>query len=229
MNQMSDETSKLVLPAATRAKTIANQLRTEILDGRLSPGTKLRLDDLKNALGVSLSPLREGLSRLAAEGLVTVEDQRGFSVAPVSKLNFLEIIDLRALLETKALGASIERGDDTWEAKVIAAHHLLSKLESDRWSKTHFDRWEEKHRAFHNTLIGACGSPLLLSFCQTLVDMNHRYRRIFNLKNPPKRDIAQEHRDLANAALARNSDKACALLKEHIDRTARNILKSMDR
>jgi GntR family transcriptional regulator, carbon starvation induced regulator len=60
------------------------------------------------------------------------------------------------------------------------------------------------------------------------VDMNHRYRRIFNLKNPPKRDIAQEHRELADTALARDADKACILLKAHIDRTAKYILISMD-
>jgi GntR family transcriptional regulator, carbon starvation induced regulator len=228
MNRIATEESKVGSPAVTRAKTIANRLRTDILNGRLPPGTKLHLDDLKNVLGVSLSPLREGLSRLAAEGLVTVEDQRGFSVAPVSKRNFLEIIDLRTMLEVKALRSSIEQGDDAWEAQVLATHHFLSKLEDQRWKKTHFDQWEAKHRDFHNALIGACNSPLLLNFSQTLVDMNHRYRRIFNLKNPPKRDIAQEHRELADTALARDADKACILLKAHIDRTAKYILISMD-
>jgi DNA-binding GntR family transcriptional regulator len=214
--------------AKTIAKTIANQLRANILNGRLSPGLKLHLDDLKQSLGVSLSPLREGLSRLAAEGLVTGEDQRGFSVAPVSRRDFIEIIDLRTMLETKALRASIEQGDDEWEARVVATHHLLSKLEDRRWKQSHFDEWENKHRAFHNALISASNSPLLLNFSQTLVDMNHRYRRIYNLKNPPNRDVAQEHRALAEAALARDADKGCALLRDHIERTAKNILKSMD-
>lgn len=223
------EDAKIASPSITRAKAIANRLRTDILDGRLSPGTKLHLDELKNVLGVSLSPLREGLSRLTAEGLVTVEDQRGFSVAPVSKHNFLEIIDLRKMLEIKALRSSIERGDDAWEAQVLATHHLLSKLEGQRWKKTHFDQWEAKHRAFHQALIGACNSPLLLSFSQMLVDMNHRYRRIFNFKNPPKRDIGQEHQELTDTALARDADKACALLKAHIDRTAKYILISMEK
>jgi GntR family carbon starvation induced transcriptional regulator len=217
------------LPSATRARSISNQLRFEILNGRLSPGTKLRLDDLKAELGVSLSPLREGLSRLVAEGLVTTEDQRGFSVAPVSKANFLEIIDLRSILETKALRASIERGGDAWEAEVVSTHHILSKLESQRWKEPFVELWEEKHRAFHNALIKASDSPLLLNFCQTIHDMNHRYRRIFNLNNPPSRNIAREHRDLTEAVLERDADKACALLKSHIDRTARNILKSMSR
>jgi len=223
------EDAKAASPSITRAKAIANRLRTDILDGRFSPGTKLHLDELKNVLGVSLSPLREGLSRLTAEGLVTVEDQRGFSVAPVSKHNFLEIIDLRKMLEIKALRSSIEQGDDDWEAQVLATHHLLSKLEGHRWKKTHFDQWEAKHRAFHRALIGACNSPLLLSFSQMLVDMNHRYRRIFNFKNPPKRDIAQEHQELTDTALARDADKACALLKAHIDRTAKYILISMEK
>lgn len=214
--------------AKTIAKTITNQLRANILNGRLSPGLKLHLDDLKQSLGVSLSPLREGLSRLAAEGLVTGEDQRGFSVAPVSRRDFIEIIDLRTMLETKALRASIEQGDDEWEARVVSTHHLLSKLEERRWKQSHFDEWEDKHRSFHDALIRASNSPLLLSFSQTLVDMNHRYRRIYNLKNPPNRDVAQEHRALAEAALSRDADRACALLRDHIERTAKNILRSMD-
>jgi DNA-binding GntR family transcriptional regulator len=227
MNRAAAEAAKSNSSSTTRAKVIANKLRADILNGRLLPGAKLHLDDLKSALGVSLSPLREGLSRLAAEGLVTVEDQRGFSVAPVSKRNFQEIIDLRLILETKALRASIEQGDDAWEAEVLASHHILSKLEDKRWKQPYFDQWEIKHRAFHNALISASNSPLLLNFCQILVDMNHRYRRIFNLKNPPNRDIAREHRELTDAAISRDADKACALLKDHIDRTARIILRSI--
>ncbi|HEU5017118.1 MAG TPA: FCD domain-containing protein [Pseudolabrys sp.] len=227
MNYMIAEATKLASPSTTRAKVIAKKLRADILNGRLSPGTKLHLDELKNALGVSLSPLREGLSRLAAEGLVKVEDQRGFSVAPVSRRDFHEIIDLRSMLETKALRASIEQGDDVWEADLLATHHILSKLDDKRWKQPYFEQWEEKHRAFHSSLISASNSPLLLNFCQILVDMNHRYRRIFNLKNPPNRDIAREHRALMDAALNRDADKACSLLKEHIDRTARYIVKSM--
>src|SRR5690348_9792140 len=110
MIRVAAEAAKSNSSSTTRAKVIANKLRADILNGRLLPGAKLHLDDLKSALGVSLSPLREGLSRLAAEGLVTFEDQRGFSVAPVSKRNFQEIIDLRLILETKALRASIAQG-----------------------------------------------------------------------------------------------------------------------
>ena len=69
----------------TLAGTLAERLREEITGGRLTPGTKLHLEDLKETFGVSLSPLREALSRLSGEGFVVMQGQRGYSVAPISE------------------------------------------------------------------------------------------------------------------------------------------------
>jgi GntR family transcriptional regulator, carbon starvation induced regulator len=213
--------------SSTRATTIGQRLRLDIINGKLLPGSKLHLEELREALGVSLSPLRESLTRLVAEGLVTAQDQRGFTVAPVSKENLLEIIDLRTILETKALRAAIEKGNDDWEAEILSAHHVLSKLDEQRWAEPFFEQWEERHKAFHNALLRACNAPQLLSFCQTLFDMSHRYRRIFVRKNPPRRDIAAEHKQLLSATLKRDADTACRILSHHIETTGKNIVRAM--
>ena len=212
---------------ATRASAIGQRLRLDIINGKLPPGNKLHLEVLREELGVSLSPLREALTKLAAEGLVTSQDQRGFTVAPVSKANLLEIIDLRTLLETKALRSAIQRGNDEWEADIISAHHVLSKLDDQRWQEGFFEQWEERHKAFHEALVRACDAPQLLAFCQTLFDMSHRYRKIFVRSNPPRRDIAAEHKALLDATLQRDADKACELLVRHIEATGNNILRLM--
>jgi GntR family transcriptional regulator, carbon starvation induced regulator len=212
---------------STRASAIGQRLRLDIINGKLLPGSKLHLEELREELGVSLSPLRESLTRLVAEGLVTAQDQRGFTVAPVSKENLLEIIDLRTLLETKALRGAIKNGNDKWEADIISAHHVLSKLDEQRWTEPFFEQWEERHKAFHDALLRACKAPQLLSFCQTLFDMSHRYRKIFVRGNPPRRDIASEHKELLSAALKRDADKACRILTQHIETTGRNIIRAM--
>lgn len=212
---------------ATRASAIGQRLRLDIINGKLPPGAKLHLEELREELGVSLSPLRESLTKLVAEGLVTAQDQRGFTVAPVSKAKLLEIIDLRIVLETKALRSAIQQGDDAWEAEIVSAHHVLSKLDDQRWEEAFFEQWEERHKAFHDALLRACNAPQLLSFCQTLFDMSHRYRRVFVRRNPPRRDIAAEHKALLETSLRRDADGACDLLVRHIEATGRNILLSM--
>jgi DNA-binding GntR family transcriptional regulator len=214
-------------PAATLATAICDRIRADILAGRRKPGGKLRLEALKAEFAVSWSPIREALSRLAAEGLVQAEEQRGYRVAPVSRSQLAEVIRLRTLLESMALQASIEHGDDAWEAEVLAAHHRLSKLENRRYDSPVAEQWERWHRTFHESLIRACGMLTLLQFCGQLHDMNDRYRRLFLSTHKFDRDVAGEHRAITEATLARNAAKACRLLEAHIQRTGRNILQSM--
>jgi len=214
-------------PGGTLARTICDRIRADILTGARKPGTKIRLDDLKGEFEVSWSPIREALSRLAAEGLILTEGQRGYKVAPVSRADLDEIIRLRATLETMALRASIEKGDDAWEAEVLAAHHRLSKFEDRRWDPGEAEQWEQWHHAFHAALTQACSSPILLQFCAQLHELNDRYRRLFLSAYKFDRDVAGEHRAMAEATLARDADKACRLLETHIQRTGKNILKCM--
>jgi DNA-binding GntR family transcriptional regulator len=214
-------------PGGTLASTICDRLRGDILSGRREPGARIRLEELKSDFGVSWSPIREALSRLVAEGMILAEENRGYRVAPASKADLAEVIRLRVMLESMALRAAIEKGDDEWEAEVLAAHHRLSKLEGRRWDRVDTAQWEMLHRAFHDALIRACESPILLQFCHLLHDMTERYRRIFLSKHPPDRDVAAEHRAITDATLARDAKRASRLLETHIERTGKNVLRSM--
>jgi GntR family carbon starvation induced transcriptional regulator len=213
----------------TLASGIASQLRTLIAEGRIAPAEKLRLDDLRADFGVSLSPLREALSRLTAEGFVVVEDQRGWRVAPVSEENLIEVTALRREMETFALREAIRRGDDRWEGEVVASLHRLGKFEKPGKSGVRVGEWEAAHRELHQTLLSACNMPLLLQFCTTLHDLGDRYRRIFLEKHPLDRDVAAEHARICEAALARRADQACVLLRDHIERTGTNVLQALAR
>jgi GntR family carbon starvation induced transcriptional regulator len=101
------------------------RIRSDLVLGLLRPGQKLKLEGLKENYGVSVSTLREILNRLAAEGLVVAEGQRGFEVAPVSTENLRELAELRLLLESHAMHRSFEKADVEWEGRVVSAHHTL--------------------------------------------------------------------------------------------------------
>lgn len=214
---------------STLASVLARRIRESILTGAHAPGEKLRLDELRETYGVSLSPLREALSRLGAEGLVVMEDQRGCRVAPVSAANLCEVTRLRVAFETMALREAMRRGDDAWEASVVAAFHRLLRLEERTLQREEIPEWEARHREFHMALLAACAMPLLLQFCDTLHDFSNRYRGLFLARNPLDRDVHSEHRDIMQAAIGRKLRQAVELLTLHIERTGAKILPLLER
>lgn len=224
---MEDLDIKPTESGPTLSTSIANRLRSQITSGAIPPGEKLRLDDLRASFGVSLSPLREALSRLAAEGFVVVENRSGFRVAPVSESNLMEVTRLRVALETFALRESVQRGNDQWESEVVASLYRLSKLEKLGDRRPRLEDWENAHRDFHQKLISACAMPLLLRFCAVLHDLNDRYRRLFLENAPIDRDVSMEHSSISEAALARDAEKAVELLRQHIERTGAMVAKAL--
>jgi DNA-binding GntR family transcriptional regulator len=207
----------------TLSTTLVARLRDSIMRGDLLPGSKLNLDRLRTAFGVSLSPLREALCRLENDGLVALIDQRGYRVTPVSAGNLAEIIRLRVELEGLAVKESIAHGDVVWEGRVLATLHQLGRCKRGARSMAEQEAWETAHRAFHAELISACGMPLLMQFCATLHDQSDRYRRIFLKKHQPDRNVPAEHTAIAHAMIERRTRDAARILREHIERTGRNI------
>ena len=207
------------------------RIRQDIIRGRLSAGQKLQPDLLEIEYGIGRSPVREALSRLATEGLVAGEGQRGFQVSPVTRDELLDIADLRQRFSVLALTRSIENGDDSWEAEVIAAYHRLSKVEDGMASARDdevADEWEMRNRAFHAALESACGSPWLTHFCEILYDQSERYRRSFVRYPEISASILRQHKAIMQASMARDVPKACQLLEEHIFAGAQTTLRLID-
>ena len=210
-----------------RAKTLAGKvfedLRADIVSGRLAPGTKLRFDDLRETYGVGLSPLREALSRLAENRLVESTGQRGFRVPSASVADIQDIAMVRKEVEGLALRRAIELGDDTWEANVVASRHRLSLL--SRGSRpVAEDDWENRHRDFHYALVSACQSNCLLHLHGLLSDQFDRYRRLSAESRLPNSPRPLIHQKLHDAALARDADLAIKYLHDHIDEATSLII-----
>ena len=211
--------------AATRATSLYDQLRADLLGGELEPGSKLAIEALAERHATSATPLREALNRLVSDGLVERREQRGFVVAGISAQDLAEITQARCWLETIALREAMAAHTTAWEEALVLAHHRLARtprsLASDRFEDN--PDWEPLHRAFHRALISGCGSRWLLSFCEQLADQHHRYRRLSAPRAFAKRGVKTEHQQLLEAALAGRADDAVALLCQHFERTARII------
>lgn len=206
--------------------TTYQKIKRDIIFGELAPGSKLKLEGLRQRYDASMSTLRETLSRLASEGFVEALDQRGFFVTPVSRDDLIEIAKLRVLLECHALELSIKNGDTDWEGNLVAAHHKLHLMEKkllggDTTSK---EDWKRYDWEFHLALIEACGSANLLSLHSVLYDKYLRYQML--VLTYRGEEAVQEHEDMFRASLARDARKASEILKRHVEKGLEHTLQA---
>lgn len=207
---------------STRATSVYDELRADLLGGGLEPGSKLAIEALAERYDTSATPLREALNRLVSDGLVERREQRGFVVAGISAADLAEITKTRCWLEEIALRESIAAHGTAWEEALVLAHHRLAQTPRSLSDSRFEDNpaWEPLHRAFHRALIAGCGSRWLLAFCDQLADQHHRYRRLSAPRAFARRAVKNEHQQLMEAAIAGRADDAVALLRQHFERTA---------
>lgn len=199
-------------------------IKRDIIFGALAPGTKLKLEGLRQRYTASMSTLRETLNRLASEGFVEAQDQRGFFVTSVSREDLTEIADLRVLLECYALRLSVRNGDTNWEGNLVAAHHKLHLMEKKMMSgdESQKENWKRYDWEFHQALIQACGSRNLLSLHSVLYDKYLRYQML--VLTYRGEEAVEEHRRMFEAALDRDVDRAAQVLQTHIEKGLEHTL-----
>lgn len=212
----------------TITQDVYQRLRADLLACRLPPGQKLKIDDLCQRLSAGSSAVREALSRLASEGFVVVEPQRGFRVTPLSLDELRDLTDTRCKIEELCLRDAIVKADLEWEGNLISALHRLcnTPMRAEGDPKRYSDKFALFHTAFHEALVAACSSPWLLRIRETLYVQQERYRWLSLPLAQYDRDLNTEHRGIADAALARNADAAVALMIEHLQTTAQILLNS---
>jgi DNA-binding GntR family transcriptional regulator len=210
----------------TLASAVYARLRADVLSCRYEPGERLLIGPLSKRFAVSAIAVREALSRLVADGLVAVEDQRGFRVSPLSLSDLRDVTHTRIELECLALRRSIARGDAAWRSaletawKELEAAPHLAPGEDNR----HHEVWSHRHARFHAALVSACGLDWLLRFRTILFEQSERYRRISLAVTAEGRDARGEHRLIFEATMTGDADTAAERLASHFERTANAIL-----
>jgi GntR family transcriptional regulator, carbon starvation induced regulator len=205
----------------TLSERVAALVEADIVSGALAPGARLAIADLAAHYGVGATPVREGLSRLIARGLIVAIGQRGFRVSEISRGDLEDITRLRVLIECEALRESMERGDGAWEGAIVGTLHRLRRYAEQngfglREGSPEFDAL---HKGFHTALIAQCGSPRMLAAHADLYDQAYRYRRIMMRTFEEADDFVAVHRELADLVIARQSAKAQAKLAAHLTST----------
>ncbi len=214
------------MKSLTLSEEVYRGIRSDVLECKLLPGAKLRINDFCTRFGVSLGAVREALARLAADGLVRSEPQRGFFVAPVSREELVDLTRVRVDIEGLCLRSAMSRGDVAWESAIVAASYRLSRVdERDPLDKVHLNAsWSMVHADFHLALVAACDSPWLLRLRAMLFEQSERYRRLSVPVRRGDRNVNAEHQVLMDAVIARDAERAYGAMKIHFERTTAIIL-----
>jgi DNA-binding GntR family transcriptional regulator len=214
--------------APSLARDAYARLRADILACRLRPGEPVRINRVADGLEMSAAVVREALTRLAAEGLVTAEAQRGFHVPSLSARALVDITEARIDIECLCLSYAITRGDLEWETRIVAAHHRLARQPERSADDGNVleQSWAAAHAEFHVSLISACCNPWLLGTRDQLFAQSERYRRLSVALQGHSRDLPSEHHALMDATLARDKDLAGDRMRAHLSLTAEILLEA---
>lgn len=215
---MSREKARAAEADDAAVNRILARLREDIVSGRLGAAQPLRFRALTEAYGTSVSSLREALARLAGEKLVLFTPNSGYRVVAATMEDLLDIGCARLEVEVSALRLSIEKGDDDWEARVVASHHKLIRAEerSAREETMENRDWSVRHRDFHMALVSGCGSQWLMDCCEALRIQFDRYRSLIRVPTDAYPVLIAQHTPLCDAAIARRTAEACDILRDHI-------------
>lgn len=225
---------------ATLTAQLEEALRVDILEGILRPGQRIRVHEMTERYGVSATPLREALQRLAVENLVELDPRLGATVAPISEDDLRDIYEMLQLLDGLALERSIERGDQQWLdeldrafarlSEAIAAQEAVTDEIDDTTRRRVGLQWSAAHWDFHHALYMACGSEWLMRFVRQLHAHSERYRmRTVQGPSGVRRDSRHEHEQIYLAAKARDVAAAVGALREHLGLTVRLHMEGMTR
>jgi GntR family carbon starvation induced transcriptional regulator len=159
---------------------------------------------------------------LSSEGLIKQTDRRGFSVAPVSLPELLDLTRARCWINEIGLRESIARGDDAWEEKLVLSFYRMQRTPRvvAHSATDRNPEWERTHREFHLSLISGCGSDWIVGICDKLFDASERYRHWARRAGVVRSTAEEEHRAIMEAAVKRDTASAIALLNAHFQRTA---------
>lgn len=215
--------SKIHRDERTLVDRAVDVLREEIVAGELAPGDRVHLADAAGRLGMSMVPVREALRSLASEGLVVAIPQRGYRVSAVSAEDLEDTYRLRLVLDPMATELAVPRmSEEDLDELRETMDSLQLAYETGDWALHRVE-----HRRFHFTIYGACGSPRLISFIETLWSSSYRYQRLSSAKRGSTQDRAGEHRRILEACEQRDPELSALLMRKHLELTRRSVEASL--
>ena len=201
-------------------------MRRRILDNVWAPGFRTLEQELAQELGMSRTPVREALIRLAKEGLVEVVPRHGMRVLPVSAADMRDIYEMLTALEPMAAELAVRRQPAEAELKplVEASREMARALKADD-----LDAWAAADERFHRHLILLSGNRLLIDAVLNCWDRAHRARMVTLRIRPVPAHSTREHMDVVDRIRAGDARGAFEAHRLHRERGSRELVELLER
>jgi DNA-binding GntR family transcriptional regulator len=197
--------------------SVAAAVRDMIVDGRLPPGERINEVHLSAQLGVSRTPLREALAKLAQEGALRSIPRIGYFVRELSLEEFEQIYDLRPLLDPEALRLSGLPSPD----RMARLKELNDEIENARDSNAVIDLDDE----WHLELIADCPNKVLIDFIKQIIQRTRRYEIALMREKKNVAVATANHKAIMSALKKRDLAAACAALRTNMQTGREPIVK----
>lgn len=218
--------------ALTKSAYAYEELRRRILTGEIPPGSVFSQTMLAQEIGVSTTPLREALRRLAAEGMVQLDSHRDARVTPLTAEEARNLYVIRENLDPLAAELAATSRTPSDISKIEAALKRLTPLSNS----TDLDALTA-HREFHRSIYLSSHNPLLIGILEGLWDKADQYRQIgLQSQKNSKKDqtrVQEEHVQIADAVIAGQAEQAREAMQRHVlgslGRRAIDLLGTMEK
>ncbi len=211
---MSVSPAPQYLQVATKAEAVYRELRGRILSSVLTPGATISQEGLASQLGVSITPLREALRRLEAEGLVKTLAHRTMTIPPLTRREVSELYAVR--LQLDPLAARLAAENASREAIDEMLRFASAPIDSEPLTA---------NRRFHRAVYISSANLVLIDLLEQLWDRTDRYRLLILQDSNLTKRAREEHIRIAQAIKARDADQVGPLMYNHIEATLLRLQK----
>ena len=199
-------------PRLTISEALARQLRDEIRDGRLAPGSRLRQGETARRLGVSSTPVREAFAALEREGLLVTRPHRGAIVFRPTLEDLQFTYEIRIPLESLATEKAVP---NMTAADLVELKRLFEKMTPNLSAR----QYSAANGAFHSAIYACAKRPALERMIADLRDASAAYMRIYAKVHPGATDTERDHRRIYEACAAGDAKGAAEAMAAHLRHT----------
>jgi len=198
-------------------------LQQDILQGQFPPGARLSLDDLAERFGISVSPIRDALRLLAADGLVELRSRRGAFVTQPSRAVIHEVFQFRAILECAAVDYAIAAGPPIFAALGDQIEAMTATMVGDKHAD--YLTYIRHDQDFHRTLVGAIGNGKISESYASLASFALIARMLHRSESHRATATLAEHHAILTALIAKDADAARAAIRAHLDHASADLIR----
>ncbi|MFR7989522.1 MAG: GntR family transcriptional regulator [Anaerovoracaceae bacterium] len=200
---------------------VYEQLKRQILTGRITPGTRMMEVELADEMGVSRTPVREAIRKLEKEGLVTIEPRRGAYASDISVKDMVDTLEVREDLEGLAAALAAERMTEEQIDELVKITEGYSEaiLNSDTEKIIHYD---EK---FHKHIVSCSGNKTLIQLSEIVQELALRFRYIYYDDFSRYENMPVEHRQIIAAITSGDADTARMSADSHVKKLKEFVIR----